>query len=316
MTHEVVAQNAGALAGFEGAVDRVDEREVGAVAATAREEAELKGAIFLARQYPRNEAQAYTAIMNTCKRPGFAEQARYSFPRGNQTVAGPSINMARELARRWGNIRFGLRVVGVDDDMVHIRGYAYDLETNLLVEHEDKFARLIYRRSRGWIEPDERDLRELVNRRGAILVRNAILQVVPTDVVEDAMRAVGETLTKAAAGDIEQSREQAVRRLTLAFDAFGVTTEMLEEHLGNPLDAITPEQLADLRGVYRSINDGNTRRQDHFGTGADAPDSEANKDLNEALASDDGGEGDEFAEEPWETGIDPEGDAEQSTIDA
>lgn len=285
-THnDVATTDVASLAGFEDTqVARVDEREVGAVAATAREEAELKGAIFLARQYPRNEAQAYTAIINTCKRPGFAEQARYSFPRGGQTVAGPSINMARELARRWGNIRFGLRVVGVDDEMVHIRGYAYDLETNLLVEHEDKFEKLIYRRKGGWIKPDERDLRELINRRGAILVRNAILQVVPTDVVEDAMRAVGETLTKAAAGDIEQSREQAVRRLTLAFDGFGVTSEMLEEYLKNPLDAITPEQLADLRSIYRSINDGNTRRQDHFKTGADAPDSEANKDLNAALS--------------------------------
>src|SRR5690606_14405160 len=190
-------QQMGAVAGFEdvGAV-QIDEREVGAVAATAREEAEIKAAIVLARRFPRDEIAAYTGSSEACKRPSFAEGAMYSFPRGNQIVTGPSVQLAREIARCWGNIRFGLRVVSMDDQMVHIRGYAYDAETNAYVEAEDKFSKLIFRRGRGWVQPDERELRELVNRRGAILVRNCILQVVPSDVVEDAQRVVQETLRK------------------------------------------------------------------------------------------------------------------------
>ena len=45
-----------------------------------------------------------------------------------------------------------------------------------------------------WTVPDERDLRELTNRRGAICVRNAILALVPPDLVEDAMATADQTL--------------------------------------------------------------------------------------------------------------------------
>jgi hypothetical protein len=279
------------VAGFEDVgVVQIDEREVGAVAATAREEAEIKAAIVLARRFPRDENAAYTRIIKACKRPSFAEGAMYSFPRGNQIVTGPSVQLAREIARCWGNIRYGLRVVSIDDQMVHIRGYAYDAETNAYVEAEDKFSKLIYRRGRGWVQPDERELRELINRRGAILIRNCILQVVPSDIVEDAQRVVQETLRKAAQGEIDQNREDAIRRLALAFDGLGVSTEVLERYLGHPLSAITAEEIAHLRGVYKSIVDGHTRTTDHFDLSNGRQQSESNAELNSRLKGEDNGE--------------------------
>src|SRR5690606_16214410 len=214
----------------------------------------------------------------------------YSFPRGNQIVTGPSVQLAREIARCWGNIRFGLRVVSMDDQMVHIRGYAYDAETNAYVEAEDKFSKLIFRRGRGWVQPDERELRELVNRRGAILVRNCILQVVPSDIVEDAQRVVQETLRKAAQGEIDQNRDDAIRRLALAFDGLGVSTEVLERYLGHPLSAITAEEIAHLRGVYKSIVDGHTRTVDHFDLSNGRQQSDSNAELNSRLKGEDNGE--------------------------
>jgi len=284
-------QQMGAVAGFEDVgVVQIDEREVGAVAATAREEAEIKAAIVLARRFPRDENAAYTRIIKACKRPSFAEGAMYSFPRGNQIVTGPSVQLAREIARCWGNIRFGLRVVSIDDQMVHIRGYAYDAETNAYVEAEDKFSKLIYRRGRGWVQPDERELRELINRRGAILIRNCILQVVPSDIVEDAQRVVQETLRKAAQGEIDQNRDDAIRRLALAFDGLGVSTEVLERYLGHPLSAITAEEIAHLRGVYKSIVDGHTRTVDHFDLSNGRQQSESNAELNSRLKGEDNGE--------------------------
>src|SRR5690625_3214268 len=106
MITELTTRNPAALAGFESsATGHVQEREVGAASAVAREEAELKGAIFLAREFPRDEFKAYNQIVKTCARPNFAENALYSFPRGGQTVKGPSVQLAREIARCWGNIR-------------------------------------------------------------------------------------------------------------------------------------------------------------------------------------------------------------------
>jgi hypothetical protein len=267
----VPVENAAALAGFESNAADVGQlaNQVGAVAGVAREEAEVKAAIVLARKFPRNEAAAYTKILRSCDRPGFADGAAYRFPRGGQTVTGPSVDLARELARCWGNIRYGLRIVSADEEQVHIKGYAYDLETNNYTEAEDKFAKLVQRKNRNtgraeWVAPDERDLRELVNRRGAICVRNAILQLMPPDVIDDALERATETLRKAAAGEFTQNREQAVRRMAAAFSEFGVTTAMLEAKLGHSLAEMSPEEMASLRQMYASIRDGQSKREDYF----------------------------------------------------
>lgn len=266
MTDQIVPSAPAEMVGWQSNGDQ----DAGSLAIIQREKTEIESAIIVAKRFPRDEAGAYTRIMRSCDRASFAEGARYAFPRGGATVTGPSVQLARELARCWGNVRYGLRMVDVTEDQVHIRGYALDLESNNYVEVEDRFARLVQRKQNGrtvWVSPDERDLRELVNRRGAICIRNAILQLLPPDVIDDAVRAAEATIRKAASGELKQDRQAAIRRLALAFDGLGVTTEMLTDHLGHDLDLITEEELADLRGVYASIRDGNTKRADHFDFG-------------------------------------------------
>lgn len=242
-------------------------RHGGALSSIAREESEMKAAMVLARTHPRDESAAYVRIIKSCDRPNFAESALYRFPRGGGEVSGPSVDMARELARCWGNVRYGLRIVTMDQRDVHIKGFAYDLETNNYVEAEDKFARLIQRKVNGvtqWVPPDERDLRELVNRRGAICVRNAILQVMPPDVVDDAVNRVMETMRKAARGDIKADPAGATRRMVVAFSELGVTVEMISAKIKCAIEAITGDQLAELREIYKSMCDGVSKREDHF----------------------------------------------------
>lgn len=263
---------AGALAGFSGT--DLSVRAAGEASIAVREEAEMKAAIVLARTNPRNELDGYNRVIKSCKRAGFAATALYSFPRGGQKVEGPSVDMAREIARAWGNIRYGLRIVEMSADAVHIRGFAHDVETNAYVEMEDKFARLVQRKDKRtnqttWVQPDERDLRELINRRGAICVRNAILQVLPPDVVDDALAECRRTREAGAMADLKD-RDRTLKMLVLAFNDVGVSVEMLERRLGHALAAIDDKELADLRGVFKSIKDGNTSRSDHFSFGHDA----------------------------------------------
>lgn len=238
----------------------------GTASSVAREEAEMKTAIVLARSNPRNEHAAFAKIMGSCGRITFADGAVYSFPRGGQTVSGPSIQMARELARCWGNVRFGIRIVTEDTNNVHIKGYAYDLESNNYVEAEDKFQKLVQRKG-GWVKPDERDLRELINRRGAICVRNAILQIMPPDIVDDAVTKVQETLRKAANGELEKDRPAAIKKMVMSFADVHVTAEMLATKLGHPLDIINDAEFAELRTIFASIRDGNSKREEHFDIG-------------------------------------------------
>jgi len=227
--------------------------------AMASAQHEIQSAIIVAQKFRRNEDGAYSRLMKSCTRPSFAEEATYSFPRGGATVEGPSVNLAREFARVWGNVRYGLEVVREDDESRQIRGWAWDLETNIKVSAEDEFKKLIFRKQGGWVKPDERDLRELTNRRGAILVRNCLLQILPRDFVEDAVAKVKETLK----GGVTANPDAAKKKILGAFSELNVSGEMLEAFLGHPVGQATPDEIAGLRGIYQSIRDGNSTWADY-----------------------------------------------------
>lgn len=263
----------GAMQGFQGSAANVGElaKHGGTASAIAREESEVKAAIVLARANQRDEMTAYTAIINACKRPSFAASAMYSFPRGGSQIVGPSVDLAREMARLWGNVRYGARVVTEDEATVHIKGYAFDLETNAYVEAEDKFKKLIQRKDKRtgetkWTQPDERDLRELVNRRAAFLVRNCILQLMPPDFVEDAMDQANRTKHADANGQLKEDRAGTVKKMVMAFDEVRVSPEMLAEYLGHAIDDVTDRELADLKAIFKSLRDGNSEREEYFVT--------------------------------------------------
>lgn len=248
------------------AIVKAEATSAGAISTVTRSEGELKAAIYLARTNPRDEEIAFAKAMKSCERPSFAEGALYHFQRAGTDIEGPSVDLARELARVWGNVRYGIRVIDQDEETIHIAGVAYDLETNALVEVEDRFARAIQRRD-GWRKPDERELRELVMRRGAICERNAILKLLPPWLKEDAMRLCKETMVRAAKGELRQSRDEAIRRLVAGFDRFGVTKDMLEKRLTHPLQTVDETEMADLRKVWNTLKDGGARVDEYF----DAP---------------------------------------------
>lgn len=242
---------------------------VGELAAVTREQSELQSAIVSAKRFPRNEQQAFVKAINSFNRPTMAESATYNFPRGGKTIEGPSVDCARELARVWGNLRYGLRVVAQDAERLHIRAYAIDLESNTYVEAEDEFSKLIQRKDKysgesKWVQPDERDLRELMNRRGAIAIRNCILQILPSDLVDDVLATAKKTLQKDASNALERSRDDVVKQLVVAFDRLGVSVGMIEQYLGHKLDVITAAEVADLRTIHQSVKEGVAKREEFF----------------------------------------------------
>lgn len=250
--------------------------EVGALSAVAREESEIRAAAICAHARPRDEDNVYLRIQKACARPSFAEAATYRFPRAGKTIEDASVYLAREMARCWGNMRSGVRIVSEDATHVHIKGYALDLETNRFEEGEDKFAKLVQRKREQqdgtwrteWVKPDERDLRELINRRGAILERNAILQVLPTDFVDDAVETAKKTRLLASKGKIDKDPKTAIRELVAGFDRLRVTPAMLTEFLGHSLDLTTPQEMAELFAIGASIRDGLAKREEYFNLNA------------------------------------------------
>jgi DNA-binding transcriptional MerR regulator len=240
--------------------------ELAPTAAAAKKQFEIQSAIVLAKRFPRDEDQAFQKLMKACNRSSFAEDAEYSFPRGGQAVKGPSVFLAREAARVWTNIRYGLTITRDDQNSRQIQAWAWDLETNTKISAEDDFRKLIFRKGKGWIEPDERDLRELTNRRGAILIRNCVLQILPKDLIEDALETCRTTLRSNAAKDPDATR----KKILLAFSELNVTAEMLAAYLGHPVAQSSPAEMADLRAVYKSISDGNTTWSDYIAGNSEA----------------------------------------------
>lgn len=233
----------------------IGELQVSSQAATALQE--IQGAIFLAKQFPRNENQCFGKLMEACKRKTLAEKAAYSFPRGGTTVSGPSVNIARVAAQIYGNVRWGLDILRADEDDMTIEGWAWDIENNVKVTAQDNFKKLVFRKNGGWMKPDERDLRELVNRRGAILVRNCLLQILPKDLIEDALAMCRKILKS----EIKDPKGEA-KRLIVQFADYGVSVEQLQEYTGQTdWDADT---LVELQEILTAIKDGVAKPKEYF----------------------------------------------------
>ncbi len=264
--------------------DIVELNRSGAAAAAT---AEIQSALAIARRFPRDEDSAYQRLVKATDRPAFREKCRYEYPRGKTTVTGPSVVLAREAARCWGNLRYGFSVLNETAAQCHVRGWAWDLETNARVEQDAFFKLLIYRKPNpekgiagGWQTPDEREKRELVNKHGAVAERNCLLKLLPADVVEDVLRVAREKERAGNATDTAAKR----RAMLAAFASINVDAAELAQYLGHPLDELTPDELVTLRGIYSTIHDGTQRWSDYYApdTGGDKSDRAGKQSATEA----------------------------------
>jgi len=257
---------------------QTEDGELLTAEATAMVQQEIQGALIMAARFPRNEEKALQAILKSCARPGFAQDVEYSYRRGDTLIHGPSIYLARELARVWGNIRHGCDIINDSQQTRTIRAYAWDMQTNTKVAADDTFMKLIQRKDKGWIVPDERELRELTNRRAAVNKRNCILELIPFDIVDAAVTAANETIEK----QIKEDPDAHARTMLKAFGAINVSAEELQEFLqGTPVSKANPKQIAELRKIYAGIKNGEVTWAEVFGKHEPATD--AKQDVKEQL---------------------------------
>lgn len=236
--------------------------------AMAREMATIQAQVKMAMTFPRDETVAAAAIVNACRRPALAADAEYVFPRGGSEVRGPSIYLARVAASYWGRINSGVSVLERTEDEILIEAVAMDLQTMRIQRAQQRVKAKIQRKNKKgvteWVEPDERDTAELVGRVGAKLERNCLLALIPPDIIEEACRVARETVKRSAAGELNADRIGQIRALTAAYMEYGVTRAHLEARLKHPLDAITPDEIGDLRAIYKTISAGEKGAADFF----------------------------------------------------
>jgi len=241
--------------------------------ATSRQAQEVQAAMIIAQRFPRDTNRSYTRIIEDCKRKTLAEKSVYAYPRGGTTVTGPSIRLAECMARAWGNLDFGIVELERKPAMGSIPGesvvqaYCYDLETNtksttvFTVRHaRDKNEKVNGTTKKiQQLLTDERDIYEMVANQGARRLRARILAIIPVDIVETAVNQCRLTMKGGQGPLIDR-----VRNILVAFKAYGVTQEMVENYLGHKLEATNEDELVDLISIGNSLKDGAASREDFF----------------------------------------------------
>lgn len=233
----------------------------GAVAQTDQQRAiaEVQAAMMIARMNPRDERKAMDRILMAFSRPTLAEKAEYSYSRGGQDIAGPSIRSAEAIAQLWGNMQFGIRELSQHGGESEVEAYAWDVENNTRREMKFRVPHIRHTRQGAKRLEDPRDVYELVANNGSRRLRACILAVVPGDVIEAAMKQADTTLRTKA--DVTPERLQS---LLEKFAEFGVSKAMLEKRIQRNIDAMTPALLVGLGKVYNSLKDGMGTVADFF----------------------------------------------------
>lgn len=229
----------------------------------SRAVAEVQAAAVLAREFPRDVAAANRAMRQACDQISLAERAFFRFARAGSQVTGPSIHLARELARCWGNIQYGISELHRDDveGMSEMVAFAWDVETNtrsssgFLVPHR----RMTKRGAVALVDP--RDVYENNANNASRRVREAIYAVLPRWFSEDAQDRCRATLER---GPGDAPFDKQVADLIGAFDGLGVSVAQLERKLARKSGQWTGQDLATLRIIGKSISTGETTTGDEF----------------------------------------------------
>ncbi len=232
----------------------------------ARAVAEVAAALRGAQDMPRNEDKARAQLLRACSTFALAERAFYSVPnRGN----GPSVHLARELARCWGNVQHGMVELKRDDGAgeSEMQAFAWDVENNTRSVRSFVNPHVRMKGKQRQALTDTNDIVNNNNNAASRAVRETIFTVIPVWFREEAIAACRETLER---GD----GDSLTTRITKALGAFrrlDVTPEQLETRLRRKRDEWDAQDVADLTVLFQSLRAGDTTVADEFPSDEKAP---------------------------------------------
>ncbi|MDD5542859.1 MAG: hypothetical protein PHX83_06760 [Acidobacteriia bacterium] len=222
---------------------------------------ETQAMVMLARSAPRNYLDIKRSIKDVCGRLRFAEKATFRFPRGGSHVSGPSIRLMEALVGAMGNIDAGWRILDFEDERARVETYAWDMQSNTRKRIEF-WVKYIRDTSNGPVLlTSERDRYEAVASVAQRRVRACIQNIIPFDIVDEALEMCTETIKK---GDGSKPLKDRVAAMVLAFEELGVSQVMLEGNLGHGVDAIIVDELPKMREIYNALAEGHARREEFF----------------------------------------------------
>lgn len=266
-----------------------DNTNVNALPATVHSDTEraiqeVQAALVIAKRFPRDKKSCMDDILKACMSKALASQATYTYKRGNQEITGPTIRLAEVIAQGWCNMQFGIRELSQANGESTVEAFAWDTERNNRVTKTFQVPHVRHTRQGSKHLTDSRDIYELIANYGARRLRNCILDVIPGDVREAALKQCDLTM----AADADTSPEAIKRMLDKFQQDHNVNKNMIEDYIGCRVDAIKPAQIVALRKIYNSLRDGYSNASDWFQGLQEKPapnDSPLNEKLQKAQAN-------------------------------
>lgn len=222
--------------------------------------AEAQGKLVIAKRFPRDEFTAYEKFMSACSRPSLAEKAMYSYPRSGSTISGPSIRLAEEAARCWGNVDFGVKELSQKEGESEMMAYCWDMETNVMSSQQFVVHHVMDTRNGRKKLTEQRDIYENNANMAGRRLRARILAILPPDLIEAGLEQCRKTL----AGKADEPLEDRIKKMVKVFERISVRREMLEKRMGHSISEMTIDELVEHKGIYNSIQEGNTKVGDWF----------------------------------------------------
>lgn len=270
--------NGGAVSAGIVAREELGSREVARTAETAVSAAAahavgmVKAMHAMALERPRDLIVVREKLLAECRRPKFAECARYKLPRGGKDITGPSVRFAEAAARALTNLHRRTTILYEDDERRLGEVTIVDLESNLPYCSGFTIDKTVERRT---IKPGDVVLSERLNSKGEAVYRiiateaevqqkqeslvsrirrNLILELLPGDIKDEALEECSATLRRADSADPRAT----AKKLADSFQSLGIPAAQLQQYLGHAVDTVTPEEAEDLRGIYSAIADRET----------------------------------------------------------
>lgn len=257
---ETLRNNLARAANPFGAPVSAERAGVGSALVESQAAASIQSMVVMAKRFPRDPRASVERILDACTRPSLAESAEYAYPRGGETVTGPSIRLAEVVAQNWGNLDFGIVELSQEGGRSQVMAYAWDLETN--VREQKIFMVEHVRKARGNLNvlTDPRDVYELIANQGARRLRACILGIIPGDVIETAVGQCRLTLHNSMNAPADE-----IAAMVAAFEEnFNIPPAAIRKRLGKKFEAVTAAEVIRMRQIFASLRDGMSKPGDWF----------------------------------------------------
>lgn len=261
-----------------GASELMYSAETTMAAAAATSKALVEARFVMALRRPRDWDDVGVRLLRAIERPGFAGkhgekaqpgEAWFRKPIG-EGVEGFTIRFAEEALRTMGNIDVRPTVVYEDREKRLVDVMVLDLENNIAFTQTVVVPKTV---ERSYLKEGETAIRQRMNSKNkpvftreatddeiAVLqnslisktMRNEILRMLPGDIQAACRKRILEIRHGDAATDPEGTKKKIVE----AFAKLNVMPVGLKQWLGHELTTATPAELADLRDLYKAIEEG------------------------------------------------------------